>query len=165
MDSHIDLSYRLDEELWELYLDFKPETVEIEELSSFFILPFRLLVGEVELFWSKPLDEDEDWLPALPLIGTVLGLARATADVEKADQLVELLNHGTFSLRLQQDATTLELRTSMTGKTALIELAAWQEVVDELVNEVRELLRDRLPAMLKHVDMGPWLLTGTLPEL
>jgi hypothetical protein len=95
----------------------------------------------------------------------VLGLARATADVEKADQLVELLNHGTFSLRLQQDATTLELRTSMTGKTALIELAAWQEAVDELVNEVRELLRDRLPAMLKHVDMGPWLLAGALPEV
>jgi hypothetical protein len=164
MEIEIDLSFRLDEELWDLYQDFKPETVEIEELATFFILPFRLLVDGKELFWSKPLDEDDDWLPALPLIGTVLELERATTALANgAAATVNLFNHGT--LTIEQNDAEITLGTSMTGSTATVDAEAWTEVLESLSTEVKELLRERLPSLLKHPDMGPWLLAGKLPEL
>ena len=163
----LELAYRFDEELWELYLTFEPKTIELEELVTFFYLPFRLRAGDVELFWSPPDYDDEDsYLPALPLLGFVLDLQRETEFLASGNYttLIGLDTYGSLSLTRQAgDYSLVRLYTSMSATEVLTTWAAWAEAVATLVATTRRLFSERLPELAAHPELGPWLKTGTLP--
>lgn len=169
MSTDLDLSFRFDEETFLLYLTFRPESVELEELRTFFFFPFRLKAGDTELFWSPPeYDEEDSYLPALPLLDFVLNVQAATLLIEERPlgyrALVELDTYGNLTLtRPETHPDRLRLYTSMTSLQAEVPLQAWHRAVTTLVEETQELLLRRLPALEKNPFVGPWLKTGVLP--
>jgi hypothetical protein len=164
----INISFEPDERALADDAAAEPAHAAPEVLSeTYFLMPVHFCIDEVELLSPPSQPATVTALPSstvlvgralsapVPLVAFAVGVHRAIGEMRAGDKWTCYLAEA-GELRLERQADSIRIVSTVTGATATVAVAELREAAEQFRSRVRDFLRARVPGMESHPSWSAW---------
>ncbi len=155
------IEFAIDKDALAKDLELSPErahAVALEE--TYFIMPVRFCIGDVDLFMSP--SSAEPWIP-LPVLGFANRLLEGLQKVQpKTNTSIYLAGGGSLQVALLAEGEVV-IECSLTSKTGSDGLGKVMDAARMFSDEVQRLLLSRAPLLRFHPSWVAWFPNSDRP--
>jgi hypothetical protein len=151
----VKLLFKVDEEALRDGLECNPVDEKTTQLAvTFFEMPVRLIVGDTDVLRAAH-DLSEPWTP-LPLLGASAAIARCIEDIRDGDTAEYDPYDGGPPFVFSRKGNHITVRY-FSDVTATASHQEFLLAARDFQDQVRVFLSHRVPELLEHEEVGPWL--------